>query len=70
MSLTVTFDPKCREAFVKIIKDENFYVPDWSRESLKAHWRGPEYGFAKESLQREWRRFSEGWQCHKAEESK
>lgn len=51
---------KARNAFVKIIKDENFYSSG-SKWSLKWHWTGAQGGFADEMLQRRWMDFLKGW---------
>lgn len=51
----------CRAAFVKIIREENFYR-DVGRWSVKQHWAGPKDGFADEQLQRRWNDFKLGWE--------
>lgn len=50
----------CRESFVAMIKDENFYShgTPWS---LKAHWAGKGQGFADQMLQRRYRDYQRGW---------
>lgn len=54
---------KARAAFVKIIKDENFYS-DYCKQSLKQHWNGATSGFADHMVQRRWRDFLAGWQAN------
>jgi len=51
----------CRDAFVAMVRDENFYREAWSRWSLKAHWTGAVGGFADEMLQKRWKDFQAGW---------
>lgn len=51
-----------RDAFVAIIKEENFYS-DCSKQSLRAHWNGAESGFGDESLQRRYKDFCAGWKA-------
>jgi len=52
---------KCRDSFVAVIKDENFYRDQCGRWSLKQHWSGPTGGFQNEMLQRRWLDFKLGW---------
>lgn len=52
---------EARAAFVKLIKEENFYSD--SKQSLKTHWAGPLGGFSDSLIQRRWRYFLEGWQA-------
>lgn len=52
---------RCREAFVALIKKENFERDPHCRWSLKQHWTGAAAGFADEALQRRWHDFSAGW---------
>ncbi len=60
-------DPKAREAFVRMIKEENFYGERWSAWSLKQHWSGKEGGFADEQLQKRWHDFEKGWKAARGE---
>lgn len=55
---------KARAAFVKLIKEENFYS-DFSRWSLRAHWSGADGGFHDHQLQRRWLDFEKGWKAAK-----
>lgn len=55
---------EARAAFVKLIKDENFYS-DYSRWSLKQHWSGADGGFADDQLQKRWHDFERGWKAAK-----
>lgn len=60
---------KARAAFVKIIKDENFYS-NYCKQSLRQHWAGAKAGFADEAVQRRWRDFLAGWRASNQEEGK
>lgn len=55
---------KARAAFVKIIKEENFY--SFSKQSLKQHWNGAASGFSNHMVQTRWGYFREGWQATRA----
>lgn len=61
-------DPECRQAFVAMIRDENFYMEPYSRQSLKQHWSGAPGGFADKQLQRRWRDFEAGWKARTPEQ--
>lgn len=50
----------CREAFVKLIRDENFYS-ECNQQSLRKHWSGVHAGFADPMVQKRWRDFLAGW---------
>jgi len=54
---------KCREAFVEMIKGENFEKEPWARQSLKQHWSGKESGFSSHTLQNRWSDFKKGWEA-------
>jgi len=54
---------KCRESFVKMIKDENFEQEPWSRQSIKQHWNGKESGFSCHMLQNRWRDYKAGYKA-------
>ena len=49
----------CRDAFVIMIKEENFYG-DIS-QSLRQHWSGKKGGFADQTIQKRWSDFQRGW---------
>lgn len=55
---------EARAAFVKLIKEENFYS-DFSKQSLKAHWNGAASGFSDQMVQKRWRDFLAGWRAAK-----
>ena len=59
---------KARQAFVKLIKEENFYS-DHSKQSLKQHWSGAASGFADHLVQNRWQDFWCGWQAARKEQS-
>jgi len=50
---------EARAAFVKMMKDENFYKD--SNHNLKAHWRGKYEGFAYMHVQARWQDFWAGY---------
>jgi hypothetical protein len=54
-----------RAAFVKAIKEEDFYREPWARYSLKQHWNGAKDGFHDHQLQRRWHDFALGWDAAK-----
>lgn len=60
---------QCRAAFVKAIKEENFYR-DVGRWSLKQHWAGPRDGFADTQLQARWHDFKLGWEVASKQKTK
>lgn len=53
-------DDGCREAFVEMIKEENFFA-DRCRQSLQQNWAGKAHGFKDEMVQRRWNDFQKGW---------
>ncbi len=55
---------QARIAFVKMIKDENFYS-DFSKQSLRQHWNGKKSGFHDHLVQRRWQDFLAGWKSAK-----
>jgi|JI9StandDraft_1071089.scaffolds.fasta_scaffold2152990_1 hypothetical protein len=55
--------PEARAAFVKMMKEENYVRPEYSRYSLRAHWSGASAGFADESVQRRFADFHAGWKA-------
>jgi len=62
MNLSDTIE--ARTAFVKMIKEENFYS-DLSKQSLKAHWSGKARGFSNHMVQSRWEDFLAGWRAAK-----
>lgn len=50
-----------REAFVKMIKEENFYNDD--NQSIRQHWSGKIGGFADRTIQARWRDYESGWKA-------
>ncbi len=51
---------RCRKAFVKLIKDENFESDD--NQSVRQNWAGPKWGFADQRIQARWLDFHKGWE--------
>lgn len=56
-----TKDDGCREAFVKMIKQENEMMEGWCKQSIAQNWAGKKYGFKDHMVQKRWDDFQKGW---------
>jgi hypothetical protein len=59
--MLVSEPSKARDAFIKIIKQENFELGPDGAYSLRAHWRGSSRGFHDHMLQSRYQDFLRGW---------
>ena len=52
---------KCRATFVKMIKEENFYIN--AKQSVKQNWAGKRNGFADHGKQKRFEDIRKGWEA-------
>lgn len=56
----------CRAAFVGFVKKDEEHTDQHCKTSLRAHWAGPENGFASDGVNSRFKDFRAGWQAARA----